>query len=137
MKKFFIIFIFVLSVFVSCLEDLDSIRKKKLFEFYDNIKSEILNDNINWIEKNSDIENIEDMKDILINNNDSLKKFMLSSNGEYSVTVNYTIGDSSNSYSGYYIIRNTEFYPVYYYIRLVYKSNRWVIESVNKLPLEK
>ncbi|WP_295159443.1 hypothetical protein [uncultured Brachyspira sp.] len=137
MKKFFIIFIFVLSVFVSCLEDLDSIRKKKLFEFYDNIKSEILNDNINWIEKNSDIENIEDMKDILINNNDSLKKFILSSNGEYSVTVNYTIGDSSNSYSGYYIIRNTEFYPVYYYIRLVYKSNRWVIESVNKLPLEK
>lgn len=77
------------------------------------------------------------MKDILINNNDSLKKFILSSNGEYSVTVNYTIGDSSNSYSGYYIIRNTEFYPVYYYIRLVYKSNRWVIESVNKLPLEK
>ena len=137
MKKFFIIFIFVLSVFVSCLEDLDSIRNKKLFEFYDNIKSEILNDNINWIEKNSDIENIEDMKDILINNNDSLKKFILSSNGEYSVTVNYTIGDSSNSYSGYYIIRNTEFYPVYYYIRLVYKSNRWVIESVNKLPLEK
>ncbi len=137
MKKFFIIFIFVLSVVVSCLEDLDSIREKKLFEFYDNIKSEILNDNINWIEKNSDIENIEDMKDILINNNDSLKKFILSSNGEYSVTVNYTIGDSSNSYSGYYIIRNTEFYPVYYYIRLVYKSNRWVIESVNKLPLEK
>ncbi len=137
MKKIFIILIILSSLlFVSCLEDLDSSKKKSLFIFYDNMKNEILNDNINWIEKNSSIENIDNMKDILIDNNDSIKKLISSSNKEYSVTINYTIGDSTNPYMGYYIIRNTEFSPTYYYIRLVNKSNKWEIESIDKLPLK-
>ena len=50
MKKIFIILIILSSLlFVSCLEDLDSSKKKSLFIFYDNMKNEILNDNINWI----------------------------------------------------------------------------------------
>lgn len=138
MKKLFIILITVLFVFVSCLEDLDTVRKKTLFAFYDDMKKEILNDNISWIEKNSSIENIESIKDILLDNNDSIKKLISSSDKEYSVTINYTIGDGNNPHRGYYIIRNTQFAPTYYYIRLVGKSsNKWEIESIDKLPLSK
>ncbi|ELV05130.1 hypothetical protein [Brachyspira hampsonii] len=119
------------------MEDLDSVRKESLFVFYDNMKNEILNDNINWIEKNSDIENIENIKNIILDDSDSIKKLISSSNKEYSVTINYTIGDNVNSASGYYIVRNTEFSPTYYYIRLVNNSNKWKIESIDKLPLIK
>ena len=137
MKKIFIAFIMIVSLlFVSCLEDLDSTKKKSLFVFYDEIKNEILKDNINWIEKNSNIDNIENIKDILIDNNDSVKKLISSSNGEYSVTINYTIGDNTSPYKGYYIIRNSEFSPTYYYIRVVNEANKWKIESIDKLPLK-
>lgn len=137
MKKIFIALIMIVSLlFVSCLEDLDSTKKKSLFVFYDEMKNEILKDNINWIEKNSNIDNIENIKDILIDNNDSVKKLILSSNGEYSVTINYTIGDNTSPYKGYYIIRNSEFSPTYYYIRVVNDSNKWKIESIDKLPLK-
>ncbi|WP_297298838.1 hypothetical protein [uncultured Brachyspira sp.] len=137
MKKNFIALIMIVSLlFVSCLEDLDSTKKKSLFVFYDEMKNEILKDNINWIEKNSNIDNIENIKDILIDNNDSVKKLISSSNGEYSVTINYTIGDNTSPYKGYYIIRNSEFSPTYYYIRVVNDSNKWKIESIDKLPLK-
>ncbi|MEI0562721.1 hypothetical protein [Brachyspira pulli] len=137
MKKIFIALIMIVSLlFVSCLEDLDSTKKKSLFVFYDEMKNEILKDNINWIEKNSNIDNIENIKDILIDNNDSVKKLISSSNGEYSVTINYTIGDNTSPYKGYYIIRNSEFSPTYYYIRVVNESNKWKIESIDKLPLK-
>ncbi len=131
-----IILIMILTLLVSCLDDLDSSKKKSLFIFYDNMKNDILNDSIDWIEKNSNIENIESMKNILLYNNDSLKNLIYSSNKEFSVTINYTIGDGANPYRGYYIIRNTEFSPTYYYIRLVNKSNKWEIESIDKLPLK-
>ncbi|EKV57232.1 hypothetical protein [Brachyspira hampsonii] len=137
MKRILITSIIVLFILVSCLEDLDSVRKESLFAFYDNMKNEILNDNINWIEKNSDIENIENIKNIILDDSDSIKKLLSSSNKEYSVTINYTIGDNANKASGYYIIRNTEFSPTYYYIRLVNNSNKWKIESIDKLPLIK
>ncbi|OEJ13479.1 hypothetical protein BFL38_01650 [Brachyspira hampsonii] len=137
MKRIFITSIIVLFILVSCLEDLDSVRKESLFAFYDNMKNEILNDNINWIEKNSNIENIENIKNIILDDSDSIKKLISSSNKEYSVTINYTIGDNGNQASGYYIIRNTEFSPTYYYIRLVNNSNKWKIESIDKLPLIK
>ncbi|ASJ21080.1 hypothetical protein BHAMNSH16_05230 [Brachyspira hampsonii] len=137
MKRIFITLIIILFILISCLEDLDSVRKESLFVFYDNMKNEILNDNINWIEKNSDIENIENIKNIILDDSDSIKKLISSSNKEYSVTINYTIGDNVNSASGYYIVRNTEFSPTYYYIRLVNNSNKWKIESIDKLPLIK
>ncbi|MEI0491331.1 hypothetical protein R4J17_02690 [Brachyspira intermedia] len=136
MKKILITLIVILFVLVSCLEDLDTVRKKSLFAFYDEMKTEILSDNINWIEKNSDIENIENIKNIILDNTDSIKKLMSSSNKEYSVTINYTIGDNANPARGYYIVRNTEFSPTYYYIRLVNNSNKWKIESIDKLPLK-
>ena len=136
MKKILITLIVILFILVSCLEDLDTVRKKSLFAFYDEMKTEILSDNINWIEKNSDIENIENIKNIILDNTDSIKKLMSSSNKEYSVTINYTIGDNANPARGYYIVRNTEFSPTYYYIRLVNNSNKWKIESIDKLPLK-
>ncbi|MEI0567162.1 hypothetical protein [Brachyspira pulli] len=137
MKKIFIALIMIVSLLlVSCLEDLDSTKKKSLFVFYDEMKNEILKDNINWIEKNSNIDNIENIKDILIDNNNSVKKLISSSNGEYSVTINYTIGDNTSPYKGYYIIRNSEFSPTYYYIRVVNEANKWKIESIDKLPLK-
>ena len=136
MKKILITLIVILFILVSCLEDLDTVRKKSLFVFYDEMKTEILSDNINWIEKNSDIENIENIKNIILDNTDSIKKLMSSSNKEYSVTINYTIGDNANPARGYYIVRNTEFSPTYYYIRLVNNSNKWKIESIDKLPLK-
>ena len=137
MKRLFIIFIIASLFFVSCLEDVDTLRKKSLFGFYDDMKIQLLDDNIDWIENNSDIENIDSIKDILINNKDSIKNLISSSNAEYSVTINYTIGDNTNPYRGYYIIRNTEFSPTYYYIRLVNKStSKWIIESIDKLPLQ-
>ena len=137
MKKLFIVLIiFVLSLLaVSCLEDLDTGKKKDLFIFFDNMKAQILDDNINWIEKNSNIDNIESIKDILTDNDDSIKNLLSSSNGEYSVTINYTIGDTTSAYRGYYIIRNSEFSPTYYYIRLINEANKWKIESIDRLPL--
>ena len=99
------------------------------------MKAQILDDNINWIEKNSNIDNIESIKDILTDNDDSIKNLLSSSNGEYSVTINYTIGDNTSAYRGYYIIRNSEFSPTYYYIRLINEANKWKIESIDRLPL--
>ncbi|WP_297207531.1 hypothetical protein [uncultured Brachyspira sp.] len=136
MKRLFIIFIIASLFFVSCLEDADTLRKKSLFGFYDDMKLQLIDDNINWIEKNSNIDNIENIKDILITNKDSIKNLISSSNAEYSVTINYTIGNNTSPYTGYYIIRNTEFSPTYYYIRLVNESSsKWRIESIDKLPL--
>ncbi|WP_304331583.1 hypothetical protein [Brachyspira innocens] len=137
MKKLFIVLIiFVLSLLaISCLEDLDTGKKKDLFIFFDNMKTQILDDNINWIEKNSNIDNIESIKDILTDNKDSIKNLLSSLNGEYSVTINYTIGDNTSAYRGYYIIRNSEFSPTYYYIRLINEANKWKIESIDRLPL--
>lgn len=136
MKKLFIIFITASLFLVSCLEDTDTLRKKSLFTFYEDMKSQLLNDDVNWIEKNSNIEINEDLKGLLISNKDSIKNLISSTNAEYSVTINYTIGNNTSSYKGYYIVRNTEFSPTYYYIRLINESaSKWKIESVDKLPL--
>ena len=50
MKK--IILVLIISIFCfSCFEDLDTIKKENLFIFYEEMKSEILKENIEWIEK--------------------------------------------------------------------------------------
>lgn len=136
MKKLLFVSAILVLFLVSCLEDLDTSKKNSLFLFYDDMKTEVLNNNINWIEKNSLIENVESIKNIIIYNNDSIKNLLSSSEGEYSVSINYTIGNSSNPYRGYYIIRNSKFSPTYYYIKLINKSNKWEIESIDKLPLQ-
>ena len=137
MKK--IILVLILSIFCfSCFEDLDTIKKENLFIFYEEMKNEILKENIDWIEKRLTQKNSEDLKNILIENNDSIKNLILSENGEYSATINFIIGDNANRDRGYYIIRNTEYSPTYYYIRLINEdSARWKIESIDKLPLKR
>ena len=51
MKK--IILVLIISIFCfSCFEDLDTIKKENLFIFYEEMKEEILKENIDWIEKN-------------------------------------------------------------------------------------
>ena len=135
MKK--IILVLILSIFCfSCFEDLDTIKKENLFIFYEEMKNEILKENIDWIEKRLTQKNSEDLKNILIENNDSIKNLILSEDGEYSATINFIIGDNANRDRGYYIIRNTAYSPTYYYIRLINEDSvKWEIESIDKLPL--
>ena len=135
MKK--IILVLILSIFCfSCFEDLDTIKKENLFIFYEEMKNEILKENIDWIEKRLIEKNSEDLKNILIENNDSIKNLILSEGGEYSATINFIIGYNANHDRGYYIIRNTAYSPTYYYIRLINKDSvKWEIESIDKLPL--
>ena len=133
-----IISIFFISCFdgIKIFEDLDTIKKENLFMFYEEMKSEILKENIDWIEKNLTEKNFVNLKNILIENGDSIKNLMSSENGEYSVTINYIIGDNANRNRGYYIIRNTAYSPTYYYIRLINEySTKWKIESIDKLPI--
>ena len=139
-KKFLtlIISIFFISCFdgIKIFEDLDTIKKENLFMFYEEMKSEILKENIDWIEKNLTEKKFINLKNTLIENGDSIKNLMSSENGEYSVTINYIIGDNANRNRGYYIIRNTAYSPTYYYIRLINEySTKWKIESIDKLPI--
>ena len=136
MKK--IILVLTFSIFcISCFEDLDTIKKENLFIFYEEMKNEILKENIDWIEKNSTEKILtENLKNILIENNDSIKNLIASEDGEYSATINFIIGENSRNNRGYFIIRNTEYLPTYYYIRLINEdSTKWKIESIDKLPL--
>ena len=136
MKK--IILILIISIFcISCFEDLDTIKKENLFIFYEEMKSEILKENIDWVEKNSTEKILtENLKNILIENNDSIKNLIASEEGEYSATINFIIGENSRNNRGYFIIRNTAYSPTYYYIRLINEdSAKWKIESIDKLPL--
>ena len=138
MKK--IILVLTFSIFcISCFEDLDTIKKENLFIFYEEMKSEILKENIGWIEKNSTEKILtENLKNILIENNDSIKNLISSEDGEYSATINFIIGENSRNNRGYFIIRNTAYSPTYYYIRLINENSaKWKIESIDKLPLER
>ena len=137
MKK--IILVLIISIFCfSCFEDLDTIKKENLFIFYEEMKSEILKENIEWIEKRLIEKNSENLKDILIENEDSIKNLISSESGEYSATIKYTIGENANYNRGYFIIRNTDYLPTYYYIRLVNEESiKWKIENIYKLPLER
>lgn len=141
MKKIFLVLIIVFSI--SCFdgfemfEDLDTIKKENLFIFYEEMKIEILKENIDWIEGRLMGKNFIDLKNILIENDDSIKNLMSLEKGEYSVTISYIIGDNSRYNRGYYIIRNTAYSPTYYYIRLINEdSTKWRIESIDKLPLK-
>lgn len=137
MKK--IILVLIISIFCfSCFEDLDTIKKENLFIFYEEMKSEILKENIEWIEKRLIEKNSENLKDILIENEDSIKNLISSEKGEYSATIKYTIGENANYNRGYFIIRNTDYLPTYYYVRLVNEESiKWKIENIYKLPLER
>ena len=139
MKK--IILVLIISILcISCFEDLDTIKKENLFIFYEEMKNETIKENIDWIEKNfknsTKKKLTEDLKNILIENNDSIKNLISSEEGEYSATINFIIGENSQNNRGYFIIRNTAYSPTYYYIRLVNEdSAKWKIESIDKLPL--
>ena len=133
MKKIILI---IISLFiVSCLDDINTIKKESLFSFYTEMKNEIINDNIKWIEKNSNIENISSLEGIILNNNDSIKNMLSSKDGEYSSTINYITAEANQNDRGSYIIRNTKLSPTYYYITLVYESSKWKIETIDKLPI--
>ena len=138
MKK--IILVLTFSIFcISCFEDLDTIKKENLFIFYEEMKGEILKENIDWVEKNSTEKILtENLKNILVENNDSIRNLIASENGEYSATINFIIGENSRNNRGYFIIRNTAYSPTYYYIRLINEDfTKWKIESIDKLPLER
>lgn len=133
MKKIILIIISLFSI--SCLDDINTIKKESLFSFYIEMKNEIINENINWIEKNSNIENINEMENIILKNNDSIKNMLSSKDGEYSATINYITAEANQNDRESYIIRNTKLSPTYYYITLVYESSKWKIETIDKLPI--
>lgn len=133
MKKIYIILI-VSAFLVSCLEDIYTVRKEELFDFYESMKLELKKENIRWFEKNSSIKNID--RDMLFTIAHSLKNLTLeNTKGEYSVTINYETC-YGNSYNGSIIVRNTFYSPIYFFIRLTYEGSRWRIISIDKLPLE-
>ena len=133
MKKIILI---IISLFtISCLDDINTIKKESLFSFYTEMKNEIINENMKWLEKNSNIEDINNIENIILKNNDSIKNMLSSKDGEYSATINYTTADANQNDRGSYIIRNTKLSPTYYYITLIYDSSKWKIETIDKLPL--
>ena len=133
MKKIILIIICLFSI--SCLDDINTIKKESLFSFYTEMKNEIIKENIKWIEKNSNIENINNIENIILKNNDSIKNMLSLNDGEYSATINYITADANKNDRGTYIIRNTKLSPTYYYIKLLYESSKWKIESIDKLPI--
>lgn len=133
MKKIILI---IISLFtVSCLDDVNTIKKESLFSFYKEMKNEIINENIKWLEKNSNIEDINKIENIILKNNDSIKNMLSLNDGEYSATINYITAEANKNDRGSYIIRNTKSSPTYYYIKLIYESSKWKIESIDKLPI--
>lgn len=133
MKKIILI---IISLFtVSCLDDVNTIKKESLFSFYTEMKNEIINENLKWLEKNSNIEDINKIENIILKNNDSIKNMLSLNDGEYSATINYITAEANQNDRGSYIIRNTKLSPNYYYIKLIYESSKWKIESIDKLPI--
>lgn len=133
MKKIILI---IISLFtVSCLDDVNTIKKESLFSFYTEMKNEIINENLKWLEKNSNIDDINKIENIILKNNDSIKNMLSLNDGEYSATINYITAEANQNDRGSYIIRNTKLSPTYYYIKLIYKSSKWKIESIDKLPI--
>lgn len=133
MKKIILI---IISLFtVSCLDDVNTIKKESLFSFYTEMKNEIINENIKWLEKNSNIEDINKIENIILKNNDSIKNMLSLNDGEYSATINYITAEANQNDRGSYIIRNTKLSPTYYYIKLIYEFSKWKIESIDKLPI--
>lgn len=133
MKKIILI---IISLFtVSCLDDVNTIKKESLFSFYTEMKNEIINENIKWLEKNSNIDDINKIENIILKNNDSIKNMLSLNDGEYSATINYITAEANQNDRGSYIIRNTKLSPIYYYIKLIYESSKWKIESIDKLPI--
>ena len=133
MKKIILI---IISLFtISCLDDINTIKKESLFSFYTEMKNEIINENIKWLEKNSNIEDINKIENIILKNNDSIKNMLSLNDGEYSATINYITAEANQNDRGSYIIRNTKLSPTYYYITLIYESSKWKIETIDKLPL--
>lgn len=133
MKKIILI---IISLFtISCLDDVNTIKKESLFSFYTEMKNEIINENIKWLEKNSNIEDINKIENIILKNNDSIKNMLSLNDGEYSATINYITAEANQNDRGSYIIRNTKLSPTYYYIKLIYEFSKWKIESIDKLPI--
>lgn len=130
--KRLIFLIFISLTFSSCLKDAEALKKEKLFVFFDNMKIAIQKEDDKWFKKNAVLGFDESN---LFTGDSALKNFFNYDKGEYSVTINYNIGASDNRV-GAFIIRNVSLNPVYYYIRLSYnKKNKWIIESIDKLPI--
>lgn len=138
MKKIILLF-FVSFIFVSCIEDAETVNKRDLFKTFMKMKKTLREDNIKWLKRNSIKSlDINSMKDILFENDDSIKNFVSIDKNEieteYSATITYSI-DFSKQRLGTIILRSSYYNPTYYYIKLVFNNNKWLIESIDKLPL--
>ena len=134
------------SVNLLSIRNIDCLKGIKLLEdntisigavtnFSEIFRNEIINENIKWLEKNSNIEDINKIENIILKNNDSIKNMLSLNDGEYSATINYITAEANQNDRGSYIIRNTKLSPTYYYIKLIYEFSKWKIESIDKLPI--
>ncbi len=151
--KKYVLLIVILMTSVSCLDDIDTQNKKSLFNFFIEMKEKIIEDNLKWVQKKSlndfDVFALEYQ---LIEANDSLKNFFIGEelndyaiskkipveeelSDEYSVTIKYII-DEDGGRSSTIVVRLSYYSPTYYYITLKLKKNKWMIESIDKLPLD-
>jgi len=135
-KKYFLLII-MLTTSISCLDDIDTQNKKTLFNFFTDMKEKITEDNLRWVQKkSSDDFDVFALEYELIDSNDSLKNFFLDEEvSEYSSTIKYIIEEDGGRRSSI-VVRSTYYSPTYYYIILKLHKNKWLIESIDKLPLD-
>lgn len=135
-KKYFLL-IMVLTTSISCLDDIDTQNKKSLFNFFTDMKEKITEDNLRWVQKKSSDElDVYSLEYELIEANDSLKNFFLDEEvSEYSSTIKYII-DEDGGRSSSIVVRSSYYSPTYYYITLKLHNNKWMIESIDSLPLD-
>lgn len=135
-KKYFLLII-MLTTSISCLDDIDAQNKKSLFNFFTDMKEKITEDNLRWVQKKSSLElDVYSLEYELIDSNDSLKNFFLDEEiSEYSSTIKYII-DEDGGRSSSIVVRSSYYSPTYYYITLKLYKNKWMIESIDKLPLD-
>ena len=137
MIKKYVLLTAILITSVSCLDDIDTQNKKYLFNFFIDMKEKITEDNLKWLQKKSlDDFDVLALEYQLIEASDSLKNFFLDEEvTEYSATIKYII-DEDGGRSSSIIVRSSYYSPTYYYISLKLKKNKWMIESIDKLPLD-
>lgn len=136
-KKIFTLFVLMLFV-VSCLKDGNTAKKEALIKKYSDMEKAVNKKDINWFKNNSIKElNTDTLKNILFENNVSLRNFIIKKGtSEYTVTFSYKAADSFSEYqnTGYYIIRLNEYSANYFYIHLIYRTNKWLIDEIEMLP---
>lgn len=136
-KKIFALLFLSLCMF-SCLKDDNTVKKEALTKKYSDMVKALDKKDMNWFRKNSVKElNISSLENILFEDSISLRTFIKEKDkSEYTLKFFYKVADSFSGYqnTGYYIIRLEQYAPKYFYIHLIYKRNKWLIDKIEIMP---